>query len=846
MESAEVTAMPATEVMEDAALDEVVISENEENPEPEKIDFSDIKIRTNFNETAFFYPDLTTDKDGNVSFTFTSPEALTRWKLQLLGHTPEAQTAYYTTQTVTQKDLMVQPNAPRFLREGDEIVLSTKITSLSEQPLNGFAQLELSNPFTGENLNEKLGLTQAMQPFAINSKGNTAVSWTLKVPLGVQAVQYKIVAKAGDFSDGEQNVLPVLTNRMLVTETLPMWVNSGETRTFTLNKLKNNTSTTLTHHKLTLEVTSHPVWYAIQALPYLMEYPHECAEQTFSRYYANALATKIVHDNPKIKVVFEQWENTDALLSNLEKNEELKSILIAETPWLRDAQNETEQKKRIALLFDLRKMNKELETTVKKLYKLQFPNGGFPWFSGSRYPNRYITQHIAAGFGHLEKMGAFPIATSQDFSFGESKKTHKMLEKAIEFLDQELIKDFVELERQAEIIHQKAKNKKQAAKDVKEFWERNHLSNMQLHYLYTRTFYTDIPQSKRLQQVMDFYRNKAYTFWKDYALYQKGLIALVAQRSDNQTLAQQIVKSIDQYSITNEELGMYWKENTGSWYWYQAPIETQALMIETFAEVAPVQEQLDAMKVWLLKNKQTNRWATTKATTEAVYALLAYGTDWTPQEKDITVVINSQVITPPADAIEAGTGYYKVDWNETEITPGQATVSLTKTDEGIVWGGLYWQYFENLDKITFAKTPLQLEKKLFLKRNEDTGEKLYEITDSTIVEVGDLVRVRVKLRVDRDMEYVHMKDMRASGFEPINVLSQYKYQDGLGYYESTKDAATNFFFSRLQKGVYVFEYDLRANIEGDFSNGITTIQCMYAPEFTSHSEGVRVKIVNNK
>lgn len=815
----------------------------EDDTKLKKTDFSDVKIRTNFNETAFFYPQIKTDAEGNFTFSFTSPESLTRWKLQLLGHTTDMKTAYQSRTSVTQKELMLLPNPPRFLREGDQIVFSTKISNISEKPLQGVAKLELTDAVSGENIDLNLANNETQKSFSVDAKGNTQVSWTLQIPFDVQAVQYKIVAKADDFSDGEQNALPVLSNRMLVTETLPMCINSKETKTFTLDKLKNNTSTTLQNHKLTLEVTSHPVWYAIQALPYLMEYPYECSEQTFSRYYANALATKIVKDNPKIEAVFHQWENADVLMSNLEKNEELKSLLIAETPWLRDAQSETEQQKRIAMLFDLKKMSQELEKSAKKLYEMQFSDGGFPWFKGSRFPDRYITQHIAAGFGHLEKLGVFPIRTQSDLSFDEGKNTHEMLVKAVQFLDAQIIEDYEYLEKQAKIKLETPKNAKQGQKDADEFMKANHLGAMQLHYLYTRTFYNEVPKSERLQKVVNYYTNQAQQYWKEYSLYQKGLIALVLQRSNQKSTAQAIVKSLDENSITHPELGMYWKDNKASWYWYQAPIETQALMIETFAEVKPVQKQLDLMKVWLLKNKQTNRWETTKSTTEAVFALLAYGTNWTVSEKLVEVKVGTETITPTQT--QAGSGYFKTSWNANDIKPEQAQVTLTKTDEGIAWGGLYWQYFENLDKITFATTPLQLSKKLFIKQNTDTGEKLVEINDGTEVKVGDLVRVRIELKVDREMEFVHMKDMRASGFEPVNVLSEYKYQDGLGYYESTKDAATNFFFSYLNKGVYVFEYDLRANNAGDFSNGITTIQCMYAPEFTSHSEGVRVNIINS-
>ena len=832
--------------------------------QPKKPSLKGIAARKNLQETAFFYPHLKTDKEGNVSFSFTTPESLTRWNLQLVAHTKDLASATKQLSTVTQKELMVLPNPPRFLREGDQITFATKIANLTDKQLNGTSQLFLYDALTNKDITQKLikssnnslPLGEMSQSdrvgFTVASKGNTNVSWTLQIPDDVQAVTYKIVAKAGDFTDGEENALPVLSNRMLVTETLPMWLRSNQTKTFTLDKLKNNTSTTLKNHKLTLEVTSNPAWYAVQSLPYLMEYPYECSEQTFSRYYANALASHIANSNPRIQDVFNQWATTDALLSNLEKNQELKSLIIQETPWLRDAQSETEQKKRIALLFDLNKMNNELASALRKLKQMQLSNGGFPWFKGSSYPNRYITQHIAAGFGHLKKLNVIP--TERGTSDEESLK--QMLHKAVKFLDDEILEDYRKLEKQARRIRATAKNKTESAKKETEFWAQNHTSHFQIQYLYMRSFYKDIAVSKNIQKAVDYYTNQTYTFWLDRNLYAKGMIALIAHRNSKPNVANKVLASLKENSITNDELGMYWKSNTASWYWYQAPIETQALLIEAFTEVGAViptepesatrnLKDIDNLKIWLLKNKQTNRWKTTKATTEAVYALLLQGTDWLEVTEFVGIKIGNQKINPLAledTKVEAGTGYFKTSWSGNEIVPKMASVTLSKKSDGIAWGALYWQYFENLDKITSAETPLKLSKKLFLKKNTDKGEEISEITKSTHLKLGDLVRVRIELSVDRAMEFVHMKDMRAAGFEPVNVLSRYKYQDGLGYYESTKDAATHFFFDYLPKGVYVFEYDLRVNNKGDFSNGITTIQSMYAPEFSSHSEGVRVKI----
>ncbi len=835
--------MAAMEVMEDnASLNEVVVTEANmegnaagvevaDKPKEEsklEEDLGDVQIRKNLQETAFFFPQLQTDKEGNVSFSFTTPEALTKWKLQLLAHTKTLQSTISTLETVTQKELMVTPNAPRFLREGDEIVISTKIANLTEKSLSGIAQLELTDVLTGKLVSQSLFIndtngpkdgiaSSGQQSFQVDSLGNTQVSWRLKIPSGIQAVQYKIIAKAGDFSDGEQNVLPVLTNRMLVTETLPMWIRSNQTKTFVLDKLKDNTSTTLNHHKLTLEITSNPAWYAVQALPYLMEYPHDCNEQIFSRYYANTLASHIANSNPRIQEVFDQWASSDALISNLEKNQELKSLLIQETPWLRDAQSETEQKKRIALLFNLNKIKNEQASALNKLNQNQMSSGAWAWFKGGR-ENRFITQHIITGLGHLNHLSV--ISSNVEMK-------NDMIKKAVRYLDQEFVEEYEHMKKYAKNIND------------------DHLSYTQMHYLYMRSFFANIKTSKKVDAIMAYYKGQAKKYWTKRSLYAKGMLTLVLHRMDETTTSKKILQSLKENSIVSEEMGMYWKENTGSWYWYQAPIETQALLIEVFSEIENDISTIDNLKIWLLKNKQTNQWKTTKATTEAVYALLLQGSEWLSVTDAVDVLVGGEKIEPSKlenVKVEAGTGYYKTSWSSKEVESKKAEIQLTKKGAGIAWGAMYWQYFEDLDKITSAETPLKLKKKLFLKEYTDTGEEISEIKDETKLKVGDLVRVRIELRADRPMEFVHMKDMRAAGLEPINVISQYKWQDGLGYYESTKDASTNFFFDYLPKGVFVFEYDLRVNNSGDFSNGITTIKSMYAPEFSSHSEGVRLSV----
>ncbi|MBT1707343.1 carboxypeptidase-like regulatory domain-containing protein [Fulvivirgaceae bacterium PWU5] len=775
-----------------------------------------VNARKDFNETAFFYPHMSTDENGRIHFSFSTPETLTRWKVQLLAHTKDLLTATKTLQAVTQKDLMVTPNLPRFVRVGDEVIISAKVANLSNKKLQGKIVLQLTNPVTGQAVDALFANHARNQAFRTNARGNTQVSWSLKVPPGIAAVQYKIVAKAGSFSDGEQNIVPVLQNRVLVTETLPLYVRSNQTKSFSLTKLQQQSSPTLQHHQLTLEVTSNPAWYALQSLPYLMEFPHECAEQLFSRYYANSIASHVVNSNPKVKAVFDTWAASGKLTSDLEKNQELKSIIIEETPWLRDAESETEGKKRMALLFDLASMGNQLKGAVQKLKDMQFADGGFSWFAGARWPNRYITQHVASGFGHLTTL-----------KIHSEPEMQTMMVKAVHYLDGEVVEDF-----------------------NGNFLESYTPTSIEVHYLYMRSFYPEIGFDDKTKEVARYMEKQITKKWQEYRLYEKGMIALILYRAGNKNLACDILASLKENAIISDELGMYWKENTGGWYWYESEVETQALLIEAFAEIqadAPklsVEEKqttIDALRVWLLKNKQTNAWRTTKATTEAVFALLLQGSDWLSIGNSVDVTVGKMPVNIDTTEPEAGTGYFKTSWKREAVTPDMATVTLSKKDGGVAWGGLYWQYFEDLDKITPAETPLRLKKNVFKVVHTDKGDELHALKDETL-KPGDLIRIRIELATDRAMEYLHMKDMRAAGFEPVDVLSEYKWQEGLGYYQSTRDVATHFFFDRVQKGVYVFEYDLRVNVRGVFSNGITTIQSMYAPEFSSHSEGVRVTI----
>lgn len=775
-------------------------------------------IRTDFRETAFFYPHLETNEDGKVDFSFTMPDALTRYKFMALAHTMDLKIGSTLEKIVAQKELMVVPNPPRFFREKDTLIFSAKISNLSEEKQSVDATIEFFDALNMRAIDILINSDKS-QIIQVDAKGNSVVKWKIAIPYGLQALTYRVKAESKTHADGEEKMLPVLTNRMLVTESLPLPMRGKGSKTFTFEKLKNNVSKSLVHENFVIEYTSNPAWYAIQALPYLMEYPYECAEQTFSRMYANSIASHIANSDPKIKRVFEIWRDyqPDALLSNLEKNQELKALVIEETPWLRNAKNESERKRRLGELFQLDKMKNELDRSKNRLQKMQYANGSWPWFDGMP-ESRYITQYIVSGFGHLYHLN---VLDKNDAEY------QSIINKAVLYLDNKLKEDYDYL-----IEHKMNLKDKQ-------------LNSFQIQYFYARSFFKEVPINKNNQIAYDYYYNQAKKYWLDYSLQLRGMIALAAQRAKDKTIVITIMKAAKDIAINDEEMGMYWNKNTLGYSWNQAPIETQALMIEAFDEVLNDAESVENLKIWLLKQKQTQDWKTTKATAEACYALLLKGTDILTTENTVKIAVGDKILDPKNDKsiqTEAGTGYFKKSWNGAEVNNTMGNITVTKSNEGVAWGAAYWQYFEDLDKITAANTPLSMQKELFIESITPSGKKLKKIENNSPIKVGDKIIVRVVLKSDRDMEYVHLKDMRASGMEPLNVISSYKYQDGLGYYESTRDAATNFFIAYLAKGTYVFEYALRANISGNFSNGIGQIQCMYAPEFTAHSNGERIVI----
>lgn len=765
-------------------------------------------IRKNFNETAFFFPHILTNKKGELVLEFTMPESLTQWKLMLFGHTKDLKIGEFSQSITTSKKLMVQPDVPRFLREKDKISIATKIVNTSSEIINAKVQFILTDIETGKELNWFTSANSSN----INIPANDvkSVAYELAIPNYTGLVKLSIQAIAGKYSDGEEHTLAVLSNRKLITESLPITVRKKGTQTLDFTSLSNNQSTTLSHHQFSIELCSNPSWYAVQSLPYLVDFPHECAEQTFSKLYANTIAHYIASTNKSIKPMIEKWqrqatENPQSVLSKLELNQDLKYTVIEETPWLLDAKKETEQIKQLSQLFNQEKLNNNIEISFERLKELQHESGAWGWFKGM-YPNTYITETIVIGFGKMKAMGI------------NVSKFESMINNAINYLDREAEKDYNLYYKNKNIYTPSA----------------NH------QYLYCKSYFPQYGFDVQ-NKIVQFHLNQAEMNWQNHSLMNRAqLITAIKTLNPNSNIPDLILKAFKENAIQKDEMGMYWKQNTGGYYWHESAIETQAAIIEAYSTMKQETSLINELQIWLLRQKQTQNWKTTRATADACYALLMTGKNLLDNKQEIEAKTNDFSIK--TIGAENGTGYIRQSIEKEKINNNTGKITVTSSTDNFGYGAAYWQYFEDLNKIKSNASGIVIEKKIYKVVNTAKGTEKQLVKQGDVLSVGDLIEVSLSLSTDRNLEYVHIKDLRASGTEPMDVLSGYKWQNGAGFYQTTLDASTNFFVDYLSKGNYQFNYQLKVQQAGEYSSGLATAQCMYAPEYTGNSSSIILQV----
>ena len=780
------------EMVETSAQEKVEMGSSEELAET-----GDIQIRENFAETAFFYPQLRTNEKGEVSISFVLPESLTRWKFMGLAHTRNVDYGKIEATATASKEFMLQPNMPRFVRVGDKANIAASLMNLSDKGVKGTVRMELFNPET-----EKVFYSQK-QKFDVKGGETGHVNFTFEVSDKYAVMACRMVADGDTFSDGEQRYIPVLTDKQWVTETVPLNVNGEGAHTFSLENLFNKHSKTASEQRLTVEFTAHPAWYAVQALPVVANPQNEDALSWATAYYAHSLAAFIVKENPRIKQVFDSWKaqggTKETFMSNLQKNQELKNILLAETPWLAEATNEAEQKQRIATLFDLNTMNSQLAVSVEKLGELQNADGAWSWYKGMQ-GSRYVTTQV------MEMLVRLNALTHQD----ADSRMQPMIQKGFEYLGKQAAEEYKSM-KEAE---------KKGAVGLRP-------SEQVLRYLYICALDGKAPVDEKVNR---YFIDKLSGEGKELTIYGKALGAIILQQAGKVAEARLFMQSLMEYSVVTDEMGRYFDTPKARYSWFSYKIPTEVAAMEAIQRITKDTKAIDEMKRWLLKQKQTQTWETPIATADAVYALMATGaSDLLANTGGVEITLGKEVIRTPADD---AIGYIKKTVSGDVMNIKK--VSVDKEGTGMGWGAVYAQYLESMDQIGEQGNGLSVSRQLY------KGDEA--LNESAPLKVGDKITVRLTVKADRDMDFVQIKDDRAACMEPLQAVSGFRWGNGLGYYQATKDASTQFFIDQMRKGTYVIEYQVYVNRTGEYQAGIATVQSAYAPEFGGHTGGYRVMV----
>ena len=780
------------EMVETSAQEKVEMGSSEELAET-----GDIQIRENFAETAFFYPQLRTNEKGEVSISFVLPESLTRWKFMGLAHTRNVDYGKIEATATASKEFMLQPNMPRFVRVGDKANIAASLMNLSDKGVKGTVRMELFNPET-----EKVFYSQK-QKFDVKGGETGHVNFTFEVSDKYAVMACRMVADGDTFSDGEQRYIPVLTDKQWVTETVPLNVNGEGAHIFSLENLFNKHSKTASEQRLTVEFTAHPAWYAVQALPVVANPQNEDALSWATAYYAHSLAACIVKENPRIKQIFDSWKaqsgTKETFMSNLQKNQELKNILLAETPWLTEATNEAEQKQRIATLFDLNTMNSQLAVSVEKLGELQNADGAWSWYKGMQ-GSRYVTTQV------MEMLVRLNALTHQD----ADSRMQPMIQKGFEYLGKQAAEEYKSM-KEAE---------KKGAVGLRP-------SEQVLRYLYICALDGKAPVDEKVNR---YFIDKLSGEGKELTIYGKALGAIILQQAGKVAEAKLFMQSLMEYSVVTDEMGRYFDTPKARYSWFSYKIPTEVAAMEAIQRITKDTKAIDEMKRWLLKQKQTQTWETPIATADAVYVLMATGTsDLLANTGGVEITLGKEVIRTPADD---AIGYIKKTVSGDVMNIKK--VRVDKEGTGMGWGAVYAQYLESMDQIGEQGNGLSVSRQLY------KGDEA--LNESAPLKVGDKITVRLTVKADRDMDFVQIKDDRAACMEPLQAVSGFRWSNGLGYYQATKDASTQFFIDQMRKGTYVIEYQVYVNRTGEYQAGIATVQSAYAPEFGGHTGGYRVMV----
>ena len=777
--------MAAETVAAEEMLADVAFSESDAGSAAAGNNGQEQQMRENLNETAFFYPALTTDADGNVAVKFTLPESLTTWRFMGLGHDKEMNYGMLNGEAVAKKDVMIQPNMPRFVRQGDKATLSARIFNTGEQAVSGTARLQLIDPETNKVID------QSTQPVTLDVNSTTTVAFVCAPKATWPALLIaKCSVEGKTFSDGEQHYLPVLPDVEMVVNTLPFTQNTAGLKEIDLTKLFPQSRSKDHTPKLTVEYTNHPAWLMIQALPSVAARNDKDVISQATAFYANSLGAFIMKQNPTIKGTIEQWQQEmgteTSLMSSLQKNQDLKSLVIDETPWVMDADREADQKRQLINYFDDNTLQYRLDKNLQNLRDLQNGDGSWSWWPGMP-GNLYMTTAVVKMLTRLNAMT------------GSQQGTTQMLSSAMQYLGKEMVEEVKQM-RKLEREHKvKDLRPSETAVDVLYVWS---LANTQL--------------SGKTADARTYLVDHLAKQTHEFTIYGKAVAAVILAKNGKQQKAAEYLESIRQYSVYQEEKGRYFDTRKAYYSWRDYKIPTEVAAIEALKAIEPNDLQtVEEMQRWLLQSKRTQAWDTPLNSVDAVYAFLNGRTEMLQTKEPSVISLNGKPMDMPKAT--AGLGYVKTSASGNNLK----TLSVRKTSDGTSWGAVYAQFMQPVTEIQSATAGITVKRELLA---ADTQKPI-----GKALSVGDKIKIRITITAERDYDFVQLIDKRAACMEPVQQLSGYHW----GYYCSPKDYTTNYYFDRLSKGKHVVETEYYVDRQGTYATGTCTVQCAYAPEYSA-------------
>jgi alpha-2-macroglobulin len=771
---------------------------------------ADQPLRSDFAETAFFKPHLLPDADGNVKIEFEVPDSVTAWNFYVHALTRDLKFMTRQKEVVTRKELIVRPYLPRFFREGDRAALKVMINNAGTEPMTGEAVVEIVDPETNENLNEAFKVPSAAKKWEAKPEQSATLTWPLVAPAGVETYAFKVTAKTSRFSDGELRPVPVLPGRMHLIQSKFMTLRDDETRTMKLDDMERaKADASLENESLVVTLDGQLIYTVLRALPYLTNYPYECAEQTLNRFLSTTMVTSLYDHYPPIQKMARQFSERKTELEPWAKDDPNRRMELEETPWLAAAQGGKGEQADLINIFDANTARLNKESALAKLRKMQLPDGSFPWFEGGP-PSDYMTLYLLCGFAKARE-------------FGDTTVPKETVQRAWNFL-------------------------KKRYQD--EYSRKDKLADSGIYFLsflnyVLSCFPEDYYQSTFSKQDRTAMLDRCYKDWRQLSPYLKAYLSLTLNRMGRGKDAKQVLESVMDSATTTRDEGTYWAREDRSWLWYNDQIESHAFILRALLEVAPQDERVDGLALWLLLNKKMNQWKSTRATAEVIYSLTHYmkarGALAVREEARVKLGNREQVFVFEPDVYNGAHNQVVVEGEK--VNPEKmAAVQVAKQGKGMMFASMTWHYSTEKLPEEARGDLLAVQREYFVRRNVNKQMVLEPLKEGTTVGVGDEVEVHLSIRCKHPVEYVLLRDPRASGLEPEQPVSGHHWDLGICWYEEVRDSGANFFFEQLPQGEYTFKYRLRAAMAGSFRVGPATLQSLYAPEFAGYSTGVVMRV----